>query len=364
MPLPQHLRTRAVPDNQWQQNLSEANAYPLALLVSRDTPLIKAGSWLKALCPFHNEKTPSFTIYADNHAFCFGCGWPHHRPGTPVTYLMDRRRIDIATAVKELLGGSPTAARTATARGGGSGGGASKLSAPLGPPPSYVTKTWNDATAGPIAELYLYSRGIRVRPKPLPEALRGHEGLIWSEAIDGPPARLEPPWRAWRANDGQWYRGIIKPAMIAAITDDTGQMTAIQRTWVEEKWILDGGIPPPKGTRIPEFSKKTFGRMGTGAVRLADPGPVLGLSEGVESALSAAEMWSLPVWATCGAQRLGSIQLPECVDEVILFADNGAAGEAAAAKAEAGYRRRGYRVEVCLPESGGDWNEYLMMQVF
>jgi CHC2 zinc finger len=27
------------------------------------------------LCPFHQEKTPSFTIYPDNHAYCYGCKW-------------------------------------------------------------------------------------------------------------------------------------------------------------------------------------------------------------------------------------------------------------------------------------------------
>lgn len=38
-------------------------------------PLVRKGGRLKACCPFHNEKTPSFTIYEDTNSFyCFGCG--------------------------------------------------------------------------------------------------------------------------------------------------------------------------------------------------------------------------------------------------------------------------------------------------
>ena len=37
--------------------------------------LKRAGSNLKGLCPFHSEKSPSFTVYPnDNSFYCFGCG--------------------------------------------------------------------------------------------------------------------------------------------------------------------------------------------------------------------------------------------------------------------------------------------------
>jgi len=43
------------------------------------TPLIKTritklGDKRRTLCPFHDEKTPSFFIYPENSYYCFGCG--------------------------------------------------------------------------------------------------------------------------------------------------------------------------------------------------------------------------------------------------------------------------------------------------
>ena len=44
-------------------------------LIGSYVSLKRAGSNLKGLCPFHNEKTPSFTVYpAENSFYCFGCG--------------------------------------------------------------------------------------------------------------------------------------------------------------------------------------------------------------------------------------------------------------------------------------------------
>ena len=44
-------------------------------IISKDQKVIKAGSNYKALCPFHNEKTPSFTINITKQNYvCYGCG--------------------------------------------------------------------------------------------------------------------------------------------------------------------------------------------------------------------------------------------------------------------------------------------------
>ena len=51
------------------------------------------------LCPFHNEKTPSFAVYPDSNSFyCFGCG----AGGDAVSFLMRMERLDYVEAVKAL----------------------------------------------------------------------------------------------------------------------------------------------------------------------------------------------------------------------------------------------------------------------
>ena len=56
-------------------------------LVTRDIKVIRSGSSLKALCPFHKEKTPSFTINETKESYrCFGCG----KAGDIFSYVMPR----------------------------------------------------------------------------------------------------------------------------------------------------------------------------------------------------------------------------------------------------------------------------------
>jgi hypothetical protein len=98
--------------------------------------------------------------------------------------------------------------------------------------------------------------------------------------------------------------------------------------------------------------------MGNGAVRLAAAGETLGLCEGVESALAAAKLYRIPCWAVCGKERLGHVELPQIVRDVVIFGDPDMPGLAAAAKAESTYRRRGYAVQSVFPESR-DWADML-----
>ena len=67
--------------------------------LSKDLSLIKSGSNYKALCPFHNEKTPSFTVNQDKNSFnCFGCGVS----GDIFSYVMEKYKIDFKEALKIL----------------------------------------------------------------------------------------------------------------------------------------------------------------------------------------------------------------------------------------------------------------------
>ena len=71
----------------------------LSSVISRTTRLTKAGHEFKACCPFHNEKSPSFTVNdAKGFYHCFGCG----AHGDVIRWMTDQRGLSFMDAVKEL----------------------------------------------------------------------------------------------------------------------------------------------------------------------------------------------------------------------------------------------------------------------
>jgi DNA primase len=71
----------------------------LSAVIGPSVKLIKAGREFKACCPFHQEKTPSFTINDEKGFYhCFGCG----AHGDAIRFLTDNRGLPFMDAVKEL----------------------------------------------------------------------------------------------------------------------------------------------------------------------------------------------------------------------------------------------------------------------
>ncbi|MGH2568688.1 MAG: DNA primase, partial [Bacteroidota bacterium] len=68
-------------------------------VVSAHAPLKKRGKNFVGLCPFHQEKTPSFTVSADKQMYhCFGCG----RGGNVFTFVMEFEKVSFVEAVRSL----------------------------------------------------------------------------------------------------------------------------------------------------------------------------------------------------------------------------------------------------------------------
>ena len=65
-------------------------------LVGRKVQLRQAGRNFKGLCPFHNERTPSFVVFPEGQRYhCFGCG----KSGDIFTWLMDTENVDFKDAL-------------------------------------------------------------------------------------------------------------------------------------------------------------------------------------------------------------------------------------------------------------------------
>ena len=68
-------------------------------VVKEFVTLKKAGTNYKGLCPFHNEKTPSFVVSpAKQRCKCFGCG----KGGDPVHFIMEMEQLSFSDAIKWL----------------------------------------------------------------------------------------------------------------------------------------------------------------------------------------------------------------------------------------------------------------------
>lgn len=68
-------------------------------IVSEAVPLKRAGTNYKGLCPFHGEKSPSFTVTPHKHIFyCFGC----HVGGDVISFVREHEKLDFLEAVQKL----------------------------------------------------------------------------------------------------------------------------------------------------------------------------------------------------------------------------------------------------------------------
>jgi hypothetical protein len=141
------------------------------------------------------------------------------------------------------------------------------------------------------------------------------------------------------------------PGMLAAVTTDIG-IIAIHRTFLDAPRAKLAAFDRPK---------RALGSLGYGAVRLAPPAAGrLGLAEGIESALSAMQLFGIPCWATLGNERFGLVAIPESVAELHLFIDNDAGGALAENRALKAYAAPRRVIHSRIPPSAGsDWNDEL-----
>jgi len=143
--------------------------------------------------------------------------------------------------------------------------------------------------------------------------------------------------------------------MVARVTDVDDRGVNIHRTYLSEgeggavgyteKKVMKGSIP--KGS----------------AVRLFPAEKVLGVAEGIETALSAHFMFGIPVWSTISAVGMANWIPPQKVETIVIYGDNDTnfAGQAAAyALASKLVALYGLKAEVRIPPvAGWDWNDAL-----
>src|SRR5450830_509535 len=85
-----------IPESFIQELLSRVD---IVNVVDRSVPLKKAGANYMACCPFHNEKSPSFTVSPTKQFYhCFGCG----AHGTAISFLMEHQGLSFVEAIHDI----------------------------------------------------------------------------------------------------------------------------------------------------------------------------------------------------------------------------------------------------------------------
>lgn len=193
----------------------------------------------------------------------------------------------------------------------------------------------------------LWDGGAHPEPAGLVARHLTRRGLVWRPDILDLREHPAAPLSAYRTG------GSTHSAMMARISGPDGDLRAIELTYLEP----NGG----QAFRL-RLSRKTIGQVPSGsAVRLSPVAPAMVVGEGVMTTLSAMFRFGRPGWALLSAGNLARWTAPAGVRDILIAADRGAAGQAAAITLEARLRRDGLTAAVIWPpQPFGDWNEALV----
>lgn len=304
----------------------------LAEVVGRRTKLVKRGREHSGLCPFHNEKTPSFTVNEDKGFFhCFGCG----AHGDVIGFVMRTENLSFPEAVERLANEAGLQLPNLTREAREEGRVRQSLHAVMEAAALWFTQELQ-GPRGKAGQDYLRRRGIaeetvaRFRLGFAPEA-RGalksaliKQGYDESLLIDGGLLR--------RRDEGGETYDLFRNRIIFPITDRRGRVIAFGGR------VLD---PAPEGApkylNSPETSLFHKGRTLYGLAQAAEGArkeDLLVVTEGYMDAI-AALVAGVPAVAPLGT-ALTEEQMAELwrfVPEPVLCFDGDAAGQRAAGRA-------------------------------
>jgi DNA primase len=274
--------------------------------------LHRAGREWKACCPFHEDHTPSFTINDQKgFAHCFGCGWH----GDVLDFIQAIERVGLRRAA-EILGAGQHERPRQTAPGRAADDSLTQ---------ALATQIWKAAVAieGSPAETYLRHRGIRCQ---LPETLR-YGRVAYGKT------------------------GPVFPCLVAAVTDLSGHVIGIQRTFLSNNGLGKANVAKPK---------LSLGRIRGGAIRLGPIARQIVLCEGIEDGLTLQQELGLSTWVAAGVDNLMSLELPLPVRFVVIGADADPAGERGARRAAERFASEGRAARIIRPLEGHkDFNDEL-----
>jgi hypothetical protein len=197
-----------------------------------------------------------------------------------------------------------------------------------------------------VAWWYLQSRHVSPRSVLAFQSLRLHPAMAYDD-------------------DDCVFQGNF-PVILGCYFNPAGRPITLHRTYLTANGAKLPVDKPKKVMKLPSCFK-----LAGGAIRLGDPGRVLGVAEGIETALSAHLVTRQPVWSCYCAHGIETFEPPKGVEEVWIWADHDKSrtGITAAKALKARLWGKGIRARILMPpvpiptdEKSVDWNDVLRMQ--
>ncbi|WP_119458535.1 CHC2 zinc finger domain-containing protein [Rhodospirillaceae bacterium SYSU D60014] len=334
----------------------------LVELIGGHVRLMRRGRDHVGACPFHDERTPSFTVSEEKGFFhCFGCG----AHGDAIAFLQRLGGLRFPGALEAL------ASRAGLLPGRDDAAGAPRPAIERPSPRdledrrrdliAWSRRIWREATAlpGTLGEVYLRHRGI------------------------ASPELLAVPTLRYAAALEHRETGLMLPTLVGAVQGADGSITGIHRTFLTSDGRGKAGVSSPK---------KMGGICWGGAVRFAKAGERLAIGEGIETTLSVVQsVPGLPGWAALSLGNIAGagfgpgkphprlpgrvlpaeepdmgrpgIRFPDVVREVVICADADSrdpeSAEALLIRAGRRFMAEGRIVRMARPPLGSDFNDIL-----
>ena len=147
------------------------------------------------------------------------------------------------------------------------------------------------------------------------------------------------------------------PGMIAMVTGPDGKPATLHRTYL---------TPDGRKASVAAPRRLMPGALPKGStVRLFDAGFEMGVAEGIETALAAASMFCMPVWAALNASNLEGWTPPAGAERIVVFGDHDLSftGQDVAFGLARRLKTAGFDTRVEIPSAPGqDWNDVLLHQ--
>lgn len=205
---------------------------------------------------------------------------------------------------------------------------------------------------GTLVEVYLRARGIFLDFSKV-------KNLRFSSRLEN--------WE--EVSVGKWKRTGTYPGVVACMHDANGLPITLHRIYLS----ADGRTKAVETDSEMEDAKKmcgvpSFRVLEGSAIRLCEAKEVLGVAEGIETALAVMQLFGVPCWATANAYLMEEFIPPKGITKVLIFADKDRSetGIEAAKKLACRLRSQSIEVEIKLPKAeipegkkGIDWLDVL-----